>query len=165
MNRPACPRYGPLFPESIAGWWSARWRLPAVNRLGRVQATTPEPIHGPDHPQQREDTHGQGHRCQEVRCQEVHQARRQEGRRHQDRPEGRQAGREEDHPEGAGQVGRGPEARQARTGAIDGVRLIDLRDQNGLVAIDDQFGQYMDDVQTDDLIRLNAGEMLGVDFL
>lgn len=56
-------------------------------------------------------------------------------------------------------------SRQARTGAIDGVRLIDLRDQNGLVAIDDQFGQYMDDVQTDDLIRLNAGEMLGVDFL
>lgn len=56
-------------------------------------------------------------------------------------------------------------SRQARTGALDGVHLIDLRDQNGLVAIDDQYGQFMDDVQTDDLIRLNLGEMLGVDGL
>lgn len=56
-------------------------------------------------------------------------------------------------------------SRQARTGKIDGVNLIDLRDQDGLVAIDDQYGQFMDDVQTDDLIRLNAGEILGVDGL
>lgn len=56
-------------------------------------------------------------------------------------------------------------SRQVRTGQLDGVNLIDLRDQNGLVAIDDQYGQYMDDVQTDDLIRLNLGEMLGVDGL
>lgn len=56
-------------------------------------------------------------------------------------------------------------SRQARTGDIDGVNLIDLRDQNAMVAIDDQYGQFMDDVQTDDLIRLNLGEMLGVDGL
>ena len=54
-------------------------------------------------------------------------------------------------------------SRQARTGKIDGVNLIDQRDQTGLVAIDDQNGQYMTDVQTDDLIRLDAGEMLGVE--
>lgn len=56
-------------------------------------------------------------------------------------------------------------SRQARTGDIKHVNLLDLRDQDALVAIDDQFGQYMDDVQTDDLIRLNLGEMLGVDGL
>lgn len=56
-------------------------------------------------------------------------------------------------------------SRQARTGDIDGVNLIDLRDQNAMVAIDDQNGQYMTDIQTDDLIRLNAGEMIGVEGL
>ena len=56
-------------------------------------------------------------------------------------------------------------SRQARTGDINHVNILDMRDQNGLVAIDDQFGQYMDDVQTDDLIRLNMGEMLGVEGL
>ena len=56
-------------------------------------------------------------------------------------------------------------SRQARTGDINHVNILDMRDQDGLVAIDDQFGQYMDDVQTDDLIRLNLGEMLGVDGL
>ena len=55
------------------------------------------------------------------------------------------------------------QSRQSRTGKIDGVNLIDLRDQDAMAAIDDQYGQFMDDVQTDDLIRLNLGEMLGVD--
>ena len=56
-------------------------------------------------------------------------------------------------------------SRQARTGAIPGVTISDYRDQNTIMAIDDQNGHFMDDSQTDDLIRLNAGEMLGVDGL
>lgn len=57
------------------------------------------------------------------------------------------------------------QSRQARTGKIPGVNLIDYRDQSTLVALDDQNGQYMSDTQTDDLIRLNAGEIIGVDYL
>lgn len=52
-------------------------------------------------------------------------------------------------------------SRQTRTGKIDHVNLIDYRDQTGLVAIDDQNGYYMDDGQTDDLIRLNMSEQAG----
>ena len=56
-------------------------------------------------------------------------------------------------------------SRQARTGVIKNVNLVDFRDQTGLIAIDDQNGYYMDDSQTDDLIRLNMCEQAGTNYM
>ena len=56
-------------------------------------------------------------------------------------------------------------SRQARTGVIKNVNLVDFRDQTGLIAIDDQNGYYMNDCQTDDLIRLNMSEQAGTNYM
>ena len=56
-------------------------------------------------------------------------------------------------------------SRQARTGKIPGVNLIDLADQDNLISYEDTPGQYLDDITTDEIIRLNAAESNGVEGL
>lgn len=52
---------------------------------------------------------------------------------------------------------------QRRTGIIDGVNLIDLQDTESFTDIEKRFNKFIDSNQTDNLIRLSYGEMLGVD--
>lgn len=54
-------------------------------------------------------------------------------------------------------------SRQARTGKIPHVNLIDLRDQTTLINSDDSINNFMGTTQTDNLIRLNYAQMLGGD--
>lgn len=52
---------------------------------------------------------------------------------------------------------------QRQTGIIDGVNLIDLQDTESFTDLEKRFNKFIDSNQTDNLIRLSYGEMLGVD--
>lgn len=54
---------------------------------------------------------------------------------------------------------------QRRTGVIDGVNLIDLQDTSSFTDVEKRWNKFLDSNQTDNLIRLSYGEMLGVDGL
>lgn len=52
---------------------------------------------------------------------------------------------------------------QRRTGKLAGVNLIDLQDTAAFTDIEKRFNKFIDSNQTDELIRLSYGEMLGVE--